>query len=114
MTTKSTNPTELFFNKFGVKGTRRGSSDGGAYNIKTRRLVLPKSWAGKKVGVAVKDGLLIIAEVAGGRAVHKDQHFLTLPRGVIEADANLSLAKADAPADAPAGSVCYELPKSEK
>ena len=85
------------------------SADGGRYSVKTRRLVIPADFAGKKC--EVKSGGGVLATKDGKYACHPDQHFVTLPSGTVVADSNLTLVKTEIP-DLPKEAVAYKLPNA--
>ena len=84
-----------FFADNAVARTRAGGSGvGGRYNAKTRRLVVPASFAGKSVAVAVSDGLVVVGVGVGGGTLckcHPSQHFVTLPVGVVAVAESVTL-----------------------
>lgn len=90
-----------------------GASAGGRFNPKTRRLVVPACFAGKKVAVVVHGELLLVGG-AGGFACHPTQHFVTLPVGVVASASPVDLAVAELPKIAgvklPEDAVAYRLP----
>jgi hypothetical protein len=110
----------LTFASLQVARTRSGgTSIGGRYNPKTRRFVIPASFAGKKVAV-VTSGELLLVGGAGDYACHPSQHFVTLPAGLVTASTSITLeAVAKLPEKVggvklPAGTVGYRLPKVAK
>lgn len=118
MTNKS-NPKSLTFASLQVARNRGSSkSEGGRYNAKTRRLVVPATMAGKAVAVIVEDGLVLVGG-SGDFKCHPTQHFVTIPAGAIDASESVTLAKVEVPATVkgikmPEGMVAYKLPaKSE-
>lgn len=117
----SKNTKVMTFASLQVQRSRGGKSgNGGRYNPNTRRLVIPAEFSGKKVGIIVDSGLVLI----GGEGIyscHPTQHFITLPNGVIEASQSIDLEPLKAeeiPAEVqgvkmPKGMVGYKLPKAE-
>ena len=113
MGTKST----LTFASLQVARTRAGgNATGGRYNPKTRRLIIPASFAGKRVAVVASGGLLLVGG-AGDFACHPSQHFVTLPAGVVASTAPVTLEAVEKLPEKvggvklPAGVVGYRLPK---
>lgn len=118
-TQNSKNSAVAFFSENAVARVRASrAGDGGRYNAKTRRLVLPASFAGQSVAVAVADGLVIAGVgVAGGTICkcHPSQHFVTLPVGTVAGDASVTLEKVALPtavAELGDKAVAYRLPKA--
>lgn len=65
-----------------------GAGVGGRYNPKTRRLVVPASFAGQRVSIVVDGDLLIVGGAGAPEAsssCHPTQHFVTVPAGVVPA-----------------------------
>lgn len=88
------------------------SADGGRYSVKTRRLVIPADFAGKKCEVKSGGGVLVVVATKDGKySCHPDQHFVTLPSGTVVADSNLTLEKTEL-ADLPKEAVAYKLPNA--
>lgn len=112
--TNSKKSALAFFAENAVARTRASrSSEGGRYNVKTRRLVIPASFAGKSVGVAVAEGVLVVGG-EGGYACHPSQHFVTLPAGTVACEESVTLVKTDLPeavAELGEDAVAYLLPK---
>ena len=106
-----------FFESNAVKRSRASkSSEGGRYNCKTRRLVIPASFAGESVAVAVADGIVVVAK-GGSFKVHPTQHFVTLPDGTVDSKDSVTLEKTDLPEavkDLGDDAVAYKLPKASK
>lgn len=111
----------MTFASLQVQRKRGGKAgNGGRYNPKTRRLVIPSEFSGKKVGIIVDGGKVLV----GGEGIyscHPTQHFVTMPDGVIEASQSIDLVPLKAeeiPAEVqgvkmPKGMVGYKLPKAE-
>lgn len=117
-TSKNTNSKKsavAFFEKNAVVRTRASKSgDGGRYNCKTRRLVIPASFAGKAVAVAVADGIVVVGG-DGNFKCHPSQHFVTLPEGTIDSKKSITLEKVALPtavAELGDNAVAYKLPKA--
>lgn len=118
--TNSKNSAVAFFEKNAVARTRASrSSDGGRYNCKTRRLVIPASFAGKSVAVAVADGLVVVGVGVGGGTLckcHPTQHFVTLPVGTVGGSESVTLEKVALPSAVASlgdSAVAYKLPKAK-
>ena len=94
------------------RATRGGN--GGRYNFKSRRLVVPASFAGKAVAVAVSGGVLVVGG-DGEYRCHPTQHFVTLPAGVVDVSDSVTLESVALPsavAELGDEAVAYQLPKS--
>ena len=114
MASKSSKSAVAFFAENAVaraRATRGG--DGGRYNSKTRRLVVPSSFAGRSVAVAVSGGVLVVGGDGKFRC-HPTQHFVTLPVGVVAVAESVTLEKIALPsavAELGENAVAYRLPK---
>ena len=111
----------MTFASLQVQRSRGGKSgNGGRYNPKTRRLVIPSEFGGKKVALIV-DGDKALIGGEGIYSCHPTQHFITLPSGVIEASQSIDLEPLKAeeiPAKVqgvkmPKGMIGYKLPKAK-
>ena len=115
MSKKSKNPAAAFFAENAVVRSRAsGSGNGGRYNVKTRRLVIPATFAGKSVAVAVSGGVLVVGG-DGKFKVHPSQHFVTLPAGTVDTKESVTLEKTDLPeavAELGDDAVAYRLPEA--
>ena len=117
MASKSQKSALAFFAENAVaraRATRGG--DGGRYNFKTRRLVVPSSFAGRSVAVAVSGGVLVVGGDGKFRC-HPTQHFVTLPVGTVAVAESVTLEKIALPsavAELGENAVAYRLPKVAK
>lgn len=115
---KNTNSKAVlaFFSENAVARTRTSKSgDGGRYNAKTRRLVVPTKFSGRAVAVAVADGIVVVGG-EGSYKCHPTQHFVTLPAGTVDSAESVTLEKVDLPtAVASLGddAVAYKLPTAD-
>ena len=113
--TNSKKSAVAFFEKNAVVRTRASKSgDGGRYNAKTRRLVIPARFSGQSVAVAVADGLVVVGG-DGAFKVHPSQHFVTLPADTVAVSESVTLEKVALPtavAESGVDAVAYKLPKA--
>lgn len=115
--TNSKKSAVAFFTENAVARTRASKAgNGGRYNAKTRRLVIPATFAGKSVAVAVADGLVVVGG-DGSFKCHPSQHFVTLPLGTVAVSESVTLEQAELPtavAEAGVDAVAYKLPEAKK
>lgn len=113
--TNSKKSAVAFFEKNAVVRTRASrAGDGGRYNAKTRRLVVPATFAGRSVAVAVADGVVVVGG-EGSFKCHPSQHFVTLPIGTVAVSESVTLEKVALPtavAELGDDAVAYKLPKA--
>lgn len=113
--TNSKKSAVAFFEKNAVVRTRASKSgDGGRYNAKTRRLVIPARFSGQSVAVAVADGVVVVGG-DGAFKVHPSQHFVTLPADTVAVSESVTLEKVALPtavAESGVDAVAYKLPKA--
>lgn len=113
--TNSKKSAVAFFSENAVVRTRASKSgDGGRYNAKTRRLVIPARFSGQSVAVAVADGVVVVGG-DGAFKVHPSQHFVTLPADTVAVSESVTLEKVALPtavAESGVDAVAYKLPKA--
>lgn len=113
--TNSKKSAVAFFAENAVVRTRASrAGDGGRYNAKTRRLVVPATFAGRSVAVAVADGVVVVGG-EGSFKCHPSQHFVTLPIGTVAVSESVTLEKVALPtavAELGDDAVAYKLPKA--
>lgn len=113
--TNSKKSAVAFFAENAVVRTRASrAGSGGRYNAKTRRLVVPATFAGRSVAVAVADGVVVVGG-DGGFKCHPSQHFVTLPEGTVAVSESVTLEKVALPtavAELGDDAVAYKLPEA--